>query len=103
MTAMHSSQSVVRMTRPVKWPTGRCQCVTWSAFCLLLSQRALQFFFFATIALLFPAAPLFGAVSIGSTHSLNLVDINGHKLSTTDGHVTVLVLTTTADREKARA
>jgi hypothetical protein len=31
------------------------------------------------------------------------MDINGNKLSTADGHVTVLVVSTTADREKARA
>jgi hypothetical protein len=30
------------------------------------------------------------------------VDIEGNKLSTADGHVTIVVLTTTADHEKAR-
>jgi hypothetical protein len=30
------------------------------------------------------------------------LDINGNKLSTADGHVTIVVLTTTADHEKAR-
>jgi hypothetical protein len=46
---------------------------------------------------------MLAALSTGSTYSLSFVDINGQKLSLTDGHVTVLVLTTTADREKARA
>jgi len=32
-----------------------------------------------------------------------LVDIDGNKLSTANGHVTVLVLATTAEREKVRA
>jgi len=64
--------------------------------------RALQFFFIAAIAPLFAATPLRGALSSEATLSLSFVDINGNKLSTADGHVTVLVLATTADREKAR-
>jgi hypothetical protein len=44
-----------------------------------------------------------GALSIGTPYSLDFVDIDGRKLSTADGHVTVLVLATTAEREKARA
>jgi hypothetical protein len=43
-----------------------------------------------------------GALSTGAIYSLSFVDINGNKLSTADGHVTVLVLATTADRDKAR-
>jgi hypothetical protein len=43
-----------------------------------------------------------GALSIGAAYSLSFVDIDGNKRSTADGHVTVLVLTTPADREKAR-
>ena len=46
---------------------------------------------------------LSGALSSGTTYSLSFVDIDGNKLSTADGHVTVLVLATTADWEKARA
>ncbi|MGE5209295.1 MAG: hypothetical protein ACM3KL_08200 [Alphaproteobacteria bacterium] len=53
--------------------------------------------------LLFPAALLRGTLSTGKTYSINFVDIDGNKLSTSDGHVTVVVLVTTADREKARA
>jgi len=66
----------------------------------LVNLRALQFFFFAAVAL-FP--PLLRAgLSSGATYSISFVDIDGNKLSTADGHVTVLVLATTADWEKAR-
>jgi len=68
-----------------------------------VNERALQFFFFAAIALCFQTVPLLGAVSIGSTYSLSFVDIDGNKLSTADGHVTVLVLATTTDWGKPRA
>ena len=68
-----------------------------------MNLRALQFFFFAAIALFLSTALLRGALSSGAIYSLDFVDINGNKLSTADGHVTVLVLATTADWEKARA
>jgi len=68
-----------------------------------VNQRALQFFCFAAIALFLSATLLRGALSSGATYSLSFVDIDGNKLSTADGHVTVLVLATTADWEKARA
>src|SRR5436309_7222386 len=69
----------------------------------LVNLRALQFFFFAAIALFLSTALLRGALSSGTNYSLSFVDIDGNKLSTADGHVTVLVLATTADWEKARA
>ena len=83
--------------------TGGCQRTTSSSICILVNLRALQFFFVAAIAALLPATLVRGAVSSGGTYSLSFVDINGNKLSTADGHVTVLVLSTTADREKVRA
>jgi hypothetical protein len=46
------------------------------------------------------AALLSGALSSGAIYSLDFVDIDGNKLFTADGHVTVLVLATTAEREK---
>ena len=46
--------------------------------------------------------PARGALSTGNTYSISFADIDGNKLSTADGHVTVLVLTTSADREQAR-
>jgi hypothetical protein len=79
-----------------------CQPTTSSPICLLVTLRALQFFFFVAMLFLFPDARLHGALSIGTTYSLGFVDIDGSKLSSADGHVTVIVLTTPADREKAR-
>ncbi len=67
-----------------------------------MTLRALQFFFFIATLFSLPAARVHGALSIGATYSLSFVDIDGNKLSTANGHVTVLVLTTPADREKAR-
>ena len=43
-----------------------------------------------------------GELPTGTTHSISFVDLDGNKLSTADGHVTIVVLTTSADREKAR-
>src|SRR5436309_15983452 len=66
----------------------------------LVNLRALQFFFFAAMAVFPPL--LGGALSSGGTYSLSFVDIDGNRLSTADGRVTVLLLATTADWEKAR-
>ena len=49
------------------------------------------------------AVPLSGALSNGQRYKINFVDIDGNSLSTADGHITVLVLTTPEDREKARS
>jgi len=46
--------------------------------------------------------PASGALSSGDSYSINVVDLDGNKLSTADGHVTIVVLTTSADREQAR-
>ena len=46
--------------------------------------------------------PARGALSTGTTYAISFVDIDGNKHSTADGHVTIVVLTTSADREKAR-
>lgn len=67
-----------------------------------MNVRALQFFFFAALAGFLPSLLLHGALSNGATYPINFIDINGNKLSTADGHVTVLVLATIADREKVR-
>ena len=80
--------------------TRDCQRTTSSAICLLVNLRALQFFFVAAIAPFINAALLSGALSSGAIYSLDFVDIDGNELSTADGHVTVLVLATTAEREK---
>jgi hypothetical protein len=49
------------------------------------------------------AVHLSGALSKGQRSRINFVDVDGNSLSTADGHVTVLVLTTPEDREKARS
>jgi len=54
------------------------------------------------MALLLPAMPARGGLSTGNTYSISFVDIDGNKHSTADGHVTIVVLTTSADREQAR-
>jgi hypothetical protein len=46
--------------------------------------------------------PARGALSTGNTYSISFVDLDGNKLSTADGHITIVVLTTSADREQAR-
>ena len=80
---------------------GGCQRTTSSPICLLVNLGALQFFFVAVIASLLPATLVRGALSTGASYSLSFVDVNGNKLSTADGHVTVLVLATKSDWEKA--
>jgi len=79
-----------------------CQRTTLSPICLLVNPRALQFFFVIGTLILLPATRLHGALSIGATYPLGFVDIDGNKHSIADGHLTVVVLTTPADREKAR-
>jgi hypothetical protein len=61
---------------------------------------ALQFFFFV---MSIPVVSVRGDLSVGETHALKFVDIDGNTLSTTDGYVTLLVLTTKADLPKAQA
>jgi hypothetical protein len=79
-----------------------CQGRTLSPICLLVNPRALQFFFLIGTLIFLSAARLGGALSIGATYSLGFVDIDGNKHSTADRHVTVIVLTTAADKDKAR-
>jgi hypothetical protein len=82
---------------------GGCYCGAFPAICLLVSVRALQIFLSLATALVLPAAPARGALSTGNTYSISFADLDGNKLSTADGHVTIVVLTTSADREQARA
>jgi hypothetical protein len=69
---------------------------------LLVTVRALQIFSSLATALLLAALPARGGLSTGTTYSISFLDLDGNKLSTADGHVTILVLTTSADREQAR-
>ncbi|MEY2479774.1 MAG: hypothetical protein QOI04_701 [Verrucomicrobiota bacterium] len=64
--------------------------------------RALQFFFCA--AMFFSFALVGRAdLSLGKIYALEFTDIDGKKISTSDGHITVIVLTTTADLTQAHA
>jgi len=69
---------------------------------LVVSTRALQIFFSLATVLLTAAMPAHGALSTGTTYPISFVDLDGNKLSTADGHVTIVVLTTAANREQAR-
>ncbi|HEV2047518.1 MAG TPA: hypothetical protein VGQ95_13090 [Chthoniobacterales bacterium] len=60
-------------------------------------------FFFLAICFILCAAALSADLTVGQIYGLNFVDVDGHTLSTTDGHVTVVVLTTRSDIDKARA
>lgn len=46
--------------------------------------------------------PVHAQLSTGKTYSIDFVDIAGNRVSTTDGRVTIVALTTPADREQAR-
>jgi hypothetical protein len=67
-----------------------------------VSLRALQIFSLLAAALFLAAMLAHGTLSTGATYSISLVDLDGNKLSTSDGHVTIVVLTTAADHDKAR-
>lgn len=75
----------------------------WVKLDSLVTLRALRWFFFATAVSLLLVTSLHGTLSNGQRYELKFVDIDGHNLSTADGHVTVLVLATTGDSEKVRA
>ncbi len=60
-------------------------------------------FLFVATSLLLPPTLLRGTLSPGTTYSMSFVDIDGSRLSISDGHMTIVVLASTADREKTRA
>jgi len=64
-------------------------------------RRTLQFFFLLSVVSFSCAPPSGAALVEGQIYALNFVDVDGHALSTADGHVTVVVLATLADTEKA--
>jgi hypothetical protein len=66
-----------------------------------VGPRALQIFFAAAMFVL--AGPSHGALSIGQRYAVKFSDVDGRSLSTADGHVTVLVLTTKEDLTRAHA
>ena len=89
----------------IKTRGPKAECCNKSAFppiCLVVSVRALQIFLSLATWFLLSATAASGALSTGKTYSISFVDLDGNKLSTADGHVTIVVLTTSADREQAR-
>jgi hypothetical protein len=69
---------------------------------LFVNVRALQIFLPLSTFFFLAAALTHSELSTGTTHSISFVDLDGNKLSTADGHITIVVLTTSADREQAR-
>jgi hypothetical protein len=69
---------------------------------LVVTVRALQIFWLFGVVLFLSGALLPGSLSTGATYSISFVDVEGNNLSTADAHVTIVVLSTTADHEKAR-
>ncbi|PYL29043.1 MAG: hypothetical protein DMF39_07805 [Verrucomicrobia bacterium] len=69
---------------------------------LILLLTALGEPVMGTVSLL-GTVPLSRGFSHGQRYRINFVDVDGNSLSTADGHVTVLVLMTPEDREKARS
>ena len=66
-----------------------------------MRRPTLQFFF--SFGFLLLTARAFPAdLSLGQIYALRFVDVDGDSLSTADGHVTVLVLTTQSNIDKAR-
>jgi hypothetical protein len=65
-----------------------------------MSRRRLQFFFFA--ALLF-ISPVRADPTVGRAYSVTMIDVDQNKFATADGHVTIIVMASSADVEKVRA
>jgi hypothetical protein len=62
--------------------------------------RRLQFFFFAALVFILPVR---ADSIIGHTYSVTMIDVDQNKLATADGHVTIIVMTSSADVEKAKS
>jgi hypothetical protein len=63
--------------------------------------RAVQFFFAAGLLFIF-GVPVRADLTVGQIYALNFTDVDGNKLSTASGYVTVIVLATPTDAAKAR-
>jgi hypothetical protein len=66
-----------------------------------MKARRVQMFLLVSL-LCVPVMSIFPELTVGQIYGLSLVDVDGHNFSTTDGHVTVVVLTTYSDIDKAR-
>jgi len=70
--------------------------------CLLVGRRAHQFFLFSSGLFFVSIGLLRAGLVTGQIYPLEFVDVDSHILSTADGHVTVIILATSADVAKAR-
>jgi hypothetical protein len=66
-----------------------------------MTARASQFFFFAVAGLVALPKVATGGLVTGENYAVKFADLDGRTLATNDGHVSVVVLTTRADVEKA--
>src|SRR5207302_6104436 len=57
---------------------------------------------FVAIAIFFSKMSTFADPNVGETYRISFVDVDGNTLSTADGRITTVVLTTRANIEKAR-
>ena len=65
-----------------------------------MSRRRLQFFFFAA---LFFVSRLGADPIVGHAYSVTMIDVDQNKFATADGHVTIIVMTSSAEVEKAKS
>src|SRR6266852_9188983 len=65
-----------------------------------MKRSRVQIFLLVSVLCL-PLLSTFGKLSVGRIYPLTFVDVDGNALSTTDGRVTTVVLTTSADVPKA--
>ena len=66
---------------------------------LLMRWRRLQFFFLAAFGLV---SSTFADPIVGQVYSGTIVDVDGNKFATADGHLSVLVFCSTRDTNKAQ-
>jgi hypothetical protein len=64
--------------------------------------RGVQLFFIIAFALHFRPV-LWAEPVLGRSYTVNFTDVDGNRLATADGHVTVIVISRVADLDKARA
>lgn len=58
---------------------------------------------FLTAIFFAPSISIFAQLKTGDNHQINFTDVDGTALSTVDGHITTVVLTTQSGIDKARA
>jgi hypothetical protein len=66
-----------------------------------MKAKRVQIFLLVSV-LCAPLMSIFAELTVGQIYALNFVDVDSNKLSTADGHVTIVVLTSRADVVKAQ-